>query len=99
MKMNVLRVMLRYVGYYILIMALISMFAGASVRESLITLCGGALSVSMFAAVAQLLLNGRCGSMAQRVSAWCLRGTVITTAIVVITGLGLGNIAKLFTAG
>lgn len=94
--MNVLRVMLKYVGYYILIMALISIFASSPVRGALITLCGVALSVSMFASIIQLLLDGSVGAAAQKISAWCLRGTVIVTAIVVIAGIGVGNIAKVF---
>ena len=97
--MNVLRVMLKYVGYYILIMALISVFAASSIRGPLMTLCGGALAVSMFAAVIQLLLDGSVGIAAQKVSAWCLCGTAITTAIVVIAGIGLGNIVRVFTGG
>ncbi len=95
--MNVLRVMLKYVGYYVLVMALISFFAASPVKGALLTLCGAALSVSMFAAVIQLLLDGSVGAAAQKVSAWCLRGTVITTAIVVIAGIGIGNIARVFT--
>ncbi len=97
--MNVLRVMLKYVGYYILIMALISIFAGSPIRGWLITLCGAALSVSMFAAIIQLLLDGSVVAAAQKVSAWCLRGTAIVTAIVVIGGIGVGNIAKVFIGG
>ena len=97
--MNVLRVMMKYVGYYILIMALISIFAAASVRGLLITLCGAALSVSMFAAIIQLLLDGSIGATAQKISAWCLRGTAITTAIVVIAGFGFGNIVNVFAGG
>lgn len=97
--MSVLRVMLKYVGYYILIMVLISIFAGSPIRGLLITLCGAALSVSMFAAIIQLLIDGSIGAAAQKVSAWCLRGTAITTAIVVIAGIGVGNIARLFTGG
>ena len=94
--MNVLRVMLKYVGYYILIMALISIFASSPIRGFLITLCGAALSVSMFASVIQLLISGRIGAAAEKVSAWCLRGTAITTAIVIIAGIGLENIRRLF---
>lgn len=97
--MSVLRVMLKYVGYYILITLLISIFAAPSVREILITFCGAALSVSMFAAIIQLLLDGSTGAIAQRISAWCFRGTVIITAIVVIAGIGIGNIAKVFVGG
>ena len=55
-----------------------------------------ALSVSMFASIIQLLLDGSVGAAAQKISAWCLRGTVIVTAIVVIAGIGVGNIAKVF---
>lgn len=94
--MDVLRIMLKYVGYYILIMALISIFAADAVKGSLSTLCGAALSVSMFAAIIQLLLDGNAGAIAQKVSSWCLRGTVILTGIVVIAGIGVGNIAKVF---
>lgn len=97
--MSVLRVMLKYVGYYILIMILISIFAGSPIRELLITLCGAALSGSMFAAIIQLLIDGSIGVAAQKVSAWCLQGTAITTAIVVIASIGVGNIARLFTGG
>lgn len=97
--MNVLRVMLKYVGYYILIIALISIFASSPVSGALITLCGAALSISMFASIIQLLLDGSVGAAAQKVSAWCLRGTVIVTAIVVIAGIGVGNIAKVFAGG
>ena len=94
--MNVLRVMLKHAGYYILVMVLISVFSALPVRGALTTLCGAALSVSMFAAIMQLLLDGTVGATAQKVSAWCLRGTAITTAIVVIAGIGIGNIAKVF---
>lgn len=97
--MNVLRIMLKYVGYYILIMVLISFFAPTSVREALTLLCGAALSVSMFAAVFQLVVDGQAGVTAQRISAWCLRGTAIIAAIAVIAGIGINNIAKVFTAG
>ncbi len=94
--MNVLRIMLRHAGYYIIVLALISLFAGAYFREWLITLCGAALSVSMFSAIAELLLGDSIGEGAQRVSVWCLRGTAITTAIVIIARFGIDNILKLF---
>ena len=97
--MNVLRVMLKYVGYYILIMTLIAIFASSPIRGLLITLCGAALSVSMFAAIIQLLFDGSIGAVAEKVSAWCLRSTAITTAIVVIAGIGLENIGRLFIGG
>ena len=97
--MSVLRVMLKYVGYYILIMALISVFVSSQIKGYLIILCGAALAVSMFAAIIQLLLDGSVGATAQKISAWCLRGTVIVTAIAVIAGIGFGNIAKLFAGG
>ena len=95
--MNVLRLMLKYVGYYILIMGLLAVFSRSAVRELLSTLCGAALSVSMFASVIQLLLGGSIGTTAQKISSWLLRGTVIITAIVVIAGLGFDNIARLFS--
>ena len=94
--MNVLRLMLKYVGYYILIMGLLAVFSRSAVRELLRTLCGAALSVSMFASVIQLLLGGSIGTTAEKISSWLLRGTVIITAIVVIAGLGVDNIARLF---
>ena len=95
--MSVLRLMLKYVGYYILVMILLAVFSRPAVRELLSTLCGAALSVSMFASVIQLLLGGSIGAAAQRTASWLLRGTVIITAIVVIAGLGFDNIARLFT--
>lgn len=94
--MNVLRVMLKYAGYYILIMILISIFAAASVKGVLGTLCGAALSVSMFAAIIQLISSGSVGEIAQKISTWCFRGAMITTVIVVIAGIGIENIAKIF---
>lgn len=94
--MSVLRVMLKYVGCYILTVTLISIFAAPSMKGVLTTLCGAALSVSMFAAVIQLLLGGSVGTIAQKVSAWSFRGTVIITTIVVIAGIGIDNIAKVF---
>lgn len=95
--MSVLRLMLKYVGYYILIIVLLAVFSRPAVRELLCTLCGAALSVSMFASVIELLLGGSIGTAARKISSWLLRGTVITTAIVVISGLGFDNIARLFT--
>ena len=74
-------------------------FAAASVRGLLITLCGAALSVSMFAAIAQLLLEGSAGATAQKISTWCLRSTAIVIAIVVIGGFGIENIIKVFSRG
>ena len=97
--MSVLKAMLKYVGYYILVMALLSVFAGESVRELLITLCGAALSVSMFATIIHLLIGGSIGVAAQKVSAWCLRGTIITASIVIIANIGLLNITRVFTGG
>ncbi len=95
--MNVLRVMLKYVGYYIMIMLLISIFAAASVKGMLGNLCGAALSISMFAAIIQLLFSGSVAEVAQKISTWCFRGTIITTVIVIITGIGIGNIVKIFS--
>lgn len=97
--MDVLRVMLKYAGYYIMITASISFFGAVPVRGVLNTVCGAALSVSMFAAIIQLLIDGDIGLAAHRVSAWCLRGTVIITAIVIIAGIGIDKIAKLFITG
>ena len=97
--MSILRVMTKHVGYYVLMMVLISFFAAASVRGLLITLCGAALSVSMFAVIAQLLLEGSAGATAQKISTWCLRSTAIVTAIVVIGGFGIENIIKVFSRG
>lgn len=97
--MNILRVMTKHVGYYVLMMILVSFFAAASVRGLLITLCGAALSVSMFAAIAQLLLEGNVGATAHKISTWCLRSTAIVTAIVVIGGFGIENIIKVFSRG
>jgi len=94
--MNVLRIMMKYAGYHILIMVLISSFVATPVRGVLTTFTGAVLSVSMFAAIIQLLLDGSAGTIAQKVSAWCLRITVITSAIVVITGIGIDNIVKVF---
>ncbi len=97
--MSVLRVMLKHVGYYVLIMVLVSFFTASPVRGMLVSLCGAALSVSMFATIIQLLLGGSTGYAAQKISAWCLRSTAIITAIVVIGGLGIGNIARVFAGG
>lgn len=97
--MNVLRLMLKYVGYYILIMGLLAVFSRSAVKELLSALCGAALSVSMFASVIQLLLGGSIGATAQKAASWLLRGTVVITAIVVIAGLGFDNIARLFIGG
>lgn len=97
--MNVLRVMLRYVGYYVLITVSISFFGAAPARGLLNTVCGAALSVSMFAAIIQLLIDGDIGLAAQKVSAWCLRGTAIITVIVIIAGIGIDKIAKLLIEG
>lgn len=95
--MRVLRVMLKYVGCYILTMALISIFAGSPIRDILMTLCGAALSVSMFAAIVQLFFGGNIGAMAHNITTWCLHGTIITTVIVIIAKIGFGNIVKVFT--
>ena len=95
--MSVLRVMFKYAGYYVLMTALISLFAGPTAKGLLLQLCGAALSVSMFASIIQLLTDGKVGITAEKVSAWCLRGTAIVSAIVVITGIGFGNIIRLFT--
>lgn len=94
--MSILREMVKYAESYVLMVVLISLFAASSVRGMMITLCGAALSVSMFASIAQLLLDGTAGAVAQKVSAWCMRSTAIVTAIVVISGFGVGNIAKMF---
>ena len=97
--MNVLRIMLKYAGYYILIEGLIAVFAAPPTKGALSALCGAALAVAMFAAVLQLLLDGSIGAAAQRISSWCWRGTVIVTAIVIISGIGIGNIIKVFSGG
>ncbi len=94
--MSILRILLRYVGYSILIMLLLFSFAESVIRDMLITLCGAALSISMFAAVFQLLLGGSAGAIAQSISAWLLRGTAVIAAIVVITEIGIGKIIRLF---
>ena len=96
--MGILKVMLKYAGYYILVMVLLSIFAPDTVKTILLTICGAALSVSMFAAVIQLILGegGGVGAVVYKISTWCLRGTIIITAISVIAGIGLGNIAKIF---
>lgn len=94
--MSVLRLMMKYAGYYVLFMVLISSFAASPTRGMLTALCGAALSVSMFAAIVQLLLDGSVGAVAQKVSSWCFRITVITTGIVVIAGIGIDNIVKVF---
>ena len=94
--MSVLRLMMKYAGYYVLFLVLISSFAASPTREMLTTLCGAALSVSMFAAIVQFLLDGSAGAVAQKVSSWCFRITAITTGIVVIAGIGIDNIVKVF---
>ena len=85
------------IGALAVVMILLAVFSRPAVRELLSTLCGAALSVSMFASVIQLLLGGSIGAAAQRTASWLLRGTVIITAIVVIAGLGFDNIARLFS--
>ena len=66
--MSVLRLMMKYAGYYVLFLVLISSFAASPTREMLTTLCGAALSVSMFAAIVQFLLDGSAGAVAQKVA-------------------------------
>jgi len=95
--MNVLNVMLKHIKYYIFMMILMSWFVTPSLQNLLITLCGAAIFVSMFATILQLFFDGCIGSGAQMVSAWCLRGTAILTGIAVIATIGVGNIIKLFS--
>lgn len=97
--MSVLKVMMRHVGYYILTIMLISSFTSGIAHELLMTVCGAAVFISMFAAVIQLFFDGSVGAGAQKVSEWCLRGTAVTTGIAVISSIGISNIAKLFGSG
>lgn len=97
--MSVLRVMLKHAGYYVLMSVLLALFAGPYTRNLLLIVCSAALSVSMFATVIGLLLDGEVGLAAQRISAWCLRGSAIATAIAIIACIGLGNILRLFAGG
>ncbi len=97
--MNVLNVMLKHFGYYILTMIVMSWFVTSSMQNFLLTLCGAAIFVSMFATIVQLFFDGSIGCGAQKVSAWCLRGTAIITGIAVISTIGINNIVKLFVGG
>lgn len=79
-------------------MTIISLFALTGMKDFLFKVCGAALSVSMFAAIFQLIIGGSLGSGAQKISTWCLRGTAIITAIAVIAGYGVRNILSLLNA-
>ena len=94
--MAVVRTMLKYTAYYIVISVVVSMFAGHDVQQHLLVLCKAALAISMFAAVFQLLLQGEAGAVAQNVSSWCLRGTTAIAIIVVVSGIGVQSISSLF---
>ena len=97
--MSLLRVMMKHLGYYILMIILLSWFVTGTIQGILITICGAAVFISMFAAIVQLIFDGDIGAGAQRISIWCLRGTAIVTGIAVIGAIGINNIAKLFTCG
>ena len=94
--MNVLRKMLKYAGYYIMTMMAVGFLAPAAVSDLLTSLCGATLSVSMFAAIFQMIVGGDMGKTAGKISEWCLNGTAAVTVIAVIAGIGLDNIAGLF---
>lgn len=93
--MNTPRITLKYVVYYVLIMIAISIFGPSTNKTLLINLCQVGIAVSMFAGVVQMLLSGSGAGIAQRVSDWCLRGTIIVTGLAVIAGIGFDSVKRI----
>ena len=83
-------------GYYIAVSILISTMCRTGLGKSISALCGGAIFVSMFASIYSMLIGGNSGAVAQKVSTWCLRGTVITTGVLIISEIGIDKIVKAF---
>ena len=83
-------------GYYIAVTILISTMCRTELGMSISALCSGAIFVSMFASIYSMLVGGGSGAVAQKISKWCLRGTVITTGVLVISEIGLDKIVKAF---
>lgn len=90
--MSVLNTMIKYVGYYIVMMILIALFTGTTAQMILTKLCEAALSIAMFSAVMELLLDERTGAIAHRISDWCMKCCIAAVFIAVVSEIGIMNI-------